>query len=126
MDYLKMTPVEKVKWIREGVLSSRFTEDDGALGDDLLTALAQLETQLITVQLTGTEKPDYGPLKNANGITVKELKDFVRDLPEVDDYNGENFEVWVDGTDCKPGLTNVAKSIWKLNKGDLCIETVNQ
>ena len=61
-------------------------------------------------------------LVNKNGITVKQLKELVKDLPETDPANGEDYEVWIDGTDCKPGLTNACKSIWQLNKGDIIFE----
>lgn len=61
-------------------------------------------------------------LVNKNGITVKQLKDLVKDLPETDPANGEDYEVWIDGTDCKPGLSNACKSIWQLNKGDIIFE----
>ena len=59
-------------------------------------------------------------LINTNGITIKELKELVKDLPEQDE-NGEDFELWVTNTDGS-SLSNVAKSIAQLNKGDLIVE----
>lgn len=46
IEFKDFTPLEKVQYIRNGVLSGKFTENDGALGDDLLTAFNQLETDL--------------------------------------------------------------------------------
>lgn len=59
-------------------------------------------------------------LVNKNGITIKELKELVKDLPEQDE-NGEDFELWVMNTDGS-SLSNVAKSIMQLNRGDLIVE----
>jgi hypothetical protein len=57
---------------------------------------------------------------NKNGITIKELKELVKDLPEQD-KNGEDFELWVMNTDGS-SMSNVAKSIMQLNRGDLIVE----
>ena len=59
-------------------------------------------------------------LVNKNGITVKELKELVKDLPEQDE-NGEDFELWVMNTDGS-SMSNVAASIMQLNRGDLIVE----
>ena len=59
-------------------------------------------------------------LFNEYGITIKELKKLVKDLPEKDD-NGEDFELWVMNTN-GDGRSNIATNITKLNKGDLIIE----
>ena len=59
------------------------------------------------------------PLENKNGITIKELKELVKDLPEIDD-NGEDFELWVENTDDNR-LSNPAKTIMRLNKGDIIV-----
>ena len=61
-------------------------------------------------------------LRNPNGITIKQLKELVADLPEINPSTGEDYEVWVDGTSCESGVSNVAKSIWQLNSGDIIIE----
>tara|TARA_R110000851_G_scaffold51411_2_gene122038 strand:+ start:382 stop:570 length:189 start_codon:yes stop_codon:yes gene_type:complete len=58
-------------------------------------------------------------INNINGITIKELKNLVKDLPEQDD-NGENYTVWISKGD---GLSSVSKSIWTLNEGDLLIDS---
>lgn len=58
-------------------------------------------------------------LVNKTGITIKELKGLVKDLPEVDD-TGESYEVWIENTN-GVGLSNSAKSIMQLNKGDIII-----
>jgi hypothetical protein len=47
------------------------------------------------------------PLENKEGITIKELKELVKDLPEKDG-NGDDYEVWVENTD-DDGLSNVVK-----------------
>lgn len=57
------------------------------------------------------------PLRNINGITVAELKQLVKDLPEKDD-NGEDFEVWIANTD-DDFTSNPAKTIMQLNRGDI-------
>lgn len=58
------------------------------------------------------------PLYNNNGITIKQLKELVKDLPEQDE-NGENFELWVSNA---KGLSSVATSIMRLNRGDIIID----
>jgi len=58
-------------------------------------------------------------LVNKTGITIKELKELVKDLPEVDEY-GEDYEVWVENTNDN-GLSNAAKTIMQLNKGDIIV-----
>jgi hypothetical protein len=43
----------------------------------------------------------------------------VKDLPEIDEY-GKDYELWVENTDDK-GLSNSAKTIIQLNKGDIIV-----
>lgn len=50
--------------------------------------------------------------------TIRELKEFVRDLPETDEY-GEDFEVWIMTA---PTLSSPCVKIWPLNKGDIVLE----
>jgi hypothetical protein len=50
-------------------------------------------------------------IKDLNGITVKKLKEMIKDWPEVD-KDGELTEVWLGNGQ---GLTNVCTSIWPLN-----------
>jgi hypothetical protein len=57
------------------------------------------------------------PIENKTGITIKELKELVKELPEKDG-NGDDYEVWVENTG-DDGLSNVVKTIWKLNQGDI-------
>jgi hypothetical protein len=56
-------------------------------------------------------------IKNENGITVKELKEFIKDWPEVDD-NGDPYEVWFQ---TGRGLSSVCTEVCKLNGGDIHI-----
>ena len=56
-------------------------------------------------------------LINRNGITVRQLKEYIKNLPEVDDM-GEDYEVWIS---TGGGLSNVAKEICRLNKGDIIL-----
>ncbi len=58
-------------------------------------------------------------LKSKIGITIKQLKDLVKDLPEIDEY-GADYEVWIENTDDRY-LSNVAKQIIPLNGGDILI-----
>lgn len=58
-------------------------------------------------------------LRNKVGMTIKELKDLVKDLPEVDE-NGENYEVWVENCEYR-GLSNPVRTITRLNKGDILL-----
>ena len=60
------------------------------------------------------------PLSDSNGITIKQLKDFVKDLPEKDE-NDEDYTVWI--SDFNDHFSNVAKSIYPLNKGDVLISS---
>lgn len=54
-------------------------------------------------------------LENKNGITVRQLKELVKDLPEVNDTWNEPFELWVD---IGNGLSKPITSIWPLNKNE--------
>lgn len=49
-------------------------------------------------------------------LTVKRLKEFVMNLPEVDDVTGKDFEVWV-GDD----VSNPCTGVMKLNTGDVIL-----
>lgn len=60
------------------------------------------------------------PLINEAGITIKQLKEWVKDLPEADG-NGEDYEVWVSNSD-DTFLSNSAKIIMRLNGGDIIIK----
>lgn len=59
------------------------------------------------------------PLINPSGVTIKELKEYIKDLPEVDEDTGELYEVWI-GVDV--GNSSPCKSILHLSGGDLCFE----
>ena len=54
---------------------------------------------------------------NTNGITIRQLKEYIKDLPEVDDF-GDEYEVWI----ANGNYSNVAKEIRILNKGDIIID----
>jgi hypothetical protein len=58
------------------------------------------------------------PLINKDGITIKQLKDLVNNLPDTNPTTGEEYEVWIMNTD-KDGRSNSCKSILQLNKGDI-------
>ena len=60
-------------------------------------------------------------LYNKQGITIKQLKELVKDLPETDS-SGDDFELWVMSPYVK-GLSNAAVKINTLNAGDLIIYT---
>jgi hypothetical protein len=47
----------------------------------------------------------------SNGMTVKELKRLVANLPETNEYG--DYTVWVE---TELGLSSIVKSIWPLNK----------
>lgn len=51
-------------------------------------------------------------------VTVRQLKDFLKDWPEIDD-NGDPFEVWIGNGD---GLSTPATSICKLNQFDILLD----
>lgn len=62
-------------------------------------------------------------LVNSSGITIRQLKQLVENLPEFDE-NGNDYEVWLENTDdCQ--LSNSAKRITQLNKGDIIISARN-
>ena len=46
-----------------------------------------------------------------NGLTVRELKELIKEWPETDDVNGD-CEVWIDNKD---GTSSPVHSIWPLN-----------
>lgn len=60
------------------------------------------------------------PLINENGITVKQLKELVKDLPETNEL-GDNYEVWITNTEDNR-LSSVCKYIYRLNDGDLILQ----
>lgn len=47
-----------------------------------------------------------------NGMTIKELKELVKDLPEQDE-NGDDFGVWITNHN---GLTNIVHEFANLNQ----------
>lgn len=57
-------------------------------------------------------------VENKNGITVKQLKEFVNNLPETNKY-GEDYEIWI--SDSKTDLSNVAVKIISLNESDVLL-----
>lgn len=59
------------------------------------------------------------PLINETCITIKQLKDFVKDLPEKNE-NGENNKILVENTNDRSS-PNPARMIVKLNQNDLLI-----
>lgn len=56
-------------------------------------------------------------LTNTNGITIKELKELIKNLPETDEF-GENYEVWIE---TQNGFSSPVTLIQKLNAGDILI-----
>ena len=52
------------------------------------------------------------PFINPDGITVRELKEIIKDWPEQNPVTGEDCEVWIDAGS---GLSNQAKTIMPLN-----------
>jgi len=61
------------------------------------------------------------PLINEFGITIKQLKELVKDLPEQDSY-GQDYEVWISSNDRPRGTSNSCKSIYQLNEGDIILD----
>ena len=59
------------------------------------------------------------PLTNEKGITIKELKELINSLPEVNPKTGEEYEVWMFTEDRN---SSPVKSICQLNKGDLIFD----
>lgn len=57
-------------------------------------------------------------IRNSNCITVKELKDYIKDWVEKDEY-GEDYQVWI-GND--HGTSNPCWKVCRLNKGDIIFE----
>jgi len=53
-------------------------------------------------------------ISTPNGMTIKELKKYLEGLRETNS-SGEDFEVWFS---TEPGISNLVKSIWPLNKRD--------
>ena len=57
-------------------------------------------------------------MKNPKGITVRQLKDFLNDLPDLN-LDGESFEVWIDNGD---GTSSLCKEINLLNDFDIILK----
>lgn len=51
----------------------------------------------------------------SNGLTVRELKELIKDWPEVDEH-GEPTQVWFDDA---AGYSNQVREVWPLNRTDL-------
>lgn len=52
-------------------------------------------------------------------MTIRELKDFIKDWPETN-IDGEPYEVWIG--DRSTHLSNEATGVCRLNKNDIIIE----
>ena len=50
-------------------------------------------------------------LINTNGVTVKQLKELIKDAPEVDE-NGDDCTLWIETDN---GLSSIVKEVWPLN-----------
>ena len=59
------------------------------------------------------------PLVSPTCITIKELKELVKDLPEVDPDTGDDYELWMA---TGPNESMQVRSIWQLNKGDIIVD----
>lgn len=55
-----------------------------------------------------------------NGMTIRELKELVKDLPERDEERDEDYEVWMSGSG--RGLSSPVLSVCPLNAGDILFE----
>ncbi len=55
-----------------------------------------------------------------NGLTVKELKEAIKDWPEIDPY-GEPTEVWVE---TGLNLSGQVKAVWPLNKREMSADII--
>ena len=60
-------------------------------------------------------------IENSSGITVKELKELIKDLPETDE-EGNNFEIWIEHTENKD-LSSIVNCVEQLNKGDIILSS---
>jgi hypothetical protein len=63
------------------------------------------------------------PLININGITVKQLKELVKEWPDENEFGHENL-LWLENYG-SPGFTNVAKQVCQLGKSDILISAQN-
>jgi hypothetical protein len=59
------------------------------------------------------------PINNEGGITINQLKEWVKELPESD-ANGENYEVWISAN---KGWSKLAVELCILNEGDVIISS---
>ncbi len=76
--------------------------------------------------LSVRQKEDYhkgsGMITNNSfpaGLTVRELKEIVNDLPDIDDITGEENEVWLAPS---PGLSRPITGVYQLGRGDVLFE----
>lgn len=90
----------------------------------LLLGWQRLESEEQSSSSTGScsssknELPKQIRIAGEFGLTVKQLKEFIKDWPEIND-SGEVNEIWV-GTDA--GLSSPCIEIVKLNQGDVLFE----
>lgn len=57
--------------------------------------------------------------KYPNGLTISELKQIVADMPDIQTWSGDPYEVWIDTGN---GLSSVCTVVSDLNAGDLLFE----
>ncbi len=57
-------------------------------------------------------------LKNKDGITMKQLKDYIKDMPDKNE-NGEDYEIFIE---TGQNLSSIVTEIWDLNNGDLLLK----
>jgi len=53
---------------------------------------------------------------NKDGITIKQLKELVKELPETDEITGEDFTIWMETGNM---LSSPILECLQLNRGDL-------
>lgn len=84
--------------------------------DKSINLMWQLGVEYVVPTEEMVENFDEGVYRTM--VTVKQLKDFVKDLPETNEY-GDDYEVWVGEEN---GLSNEAKGVFMLNSGDILIQ----
>jgi hypothetical protein len=61
-------------------------------------------------------------LRNDEGITVKQLKEYLKNVKDVDSITGEDTEVWLDNGN---GTSSPLITIRRLNRADIIFTSNN-
>lgn len=118
-----MYEIRKLKALEKSIEDGWIEVTEDISGNQRFSKQFQIWFQEDEFEIIPDDESPIVPVYNENGITIKQLKIVVRDLPEKD-KNGLDYELWCHHKD-NEGLSSIAIEIGQLNKGDLIITMKN-